>query len=71
MRSADAFELAFNNGYRKGYEEALKDYGIKYWLGNPDGDIVCPTCGSLGPDNLPRSYLRHCSYCGQKLTFKE
>ncbi len=72
MDIRDAVEVAFHNGYEEGYKDAMREYGVKYWLGDPlEGDIVCPTCGSLGPSNLPAAYLRHCSYCGQHLTFKK
>ena len=74
--NVDACEMAYNNGYRNGYNigyrDALKDYGVKLWVGDPvAGDIYCPTCGTIGPDNVPTAYLKHCCYCGQHLTFNK
>lgn len=53
----------------------MKNYNFKekklYWCGDIlEGDIYCPKCGTLGPSNLPKFYLRHCNYCGSRLYFK-
>ena len=72
MDMLTATEQAYKNGYTKGYNDACIDFNVSYWFGDPaEGDIVCPNCGTLGPDNLPKFYLRHCTYCGQRLRFKE
>ena len=71
LLNPDACEMAYHNGYEKGYKDAVEEYGVKLWVGDPvDGDIYCPTCGTVGPYNLPKHYLRYCSYCGQRLTFQ-
>ena len=48
-------ELAYKNGYSKGYEEGIKEAGGKlgFWKWTKDGNRICSECGMLEPDSLP------------------
>lgn len=71
MDKYTATELAYKNGYAKGYEDGKASVEVKHgrWILKDDkGKGVCSACHRQ--DHID-SLASHCRYCGAKMDGKE
>jgi hypothetical protein len=67
MKTMDATELAYKNGYDKGYEDGKND-AVKHgrWI----DDTFCSNCGGYSENEYGRIILsgdkNYCPNCGSK-----